>query len=89
VIRLDGRLLLLGTARCGSTHDTAADRADGITEAAAQADVEPSADLGYRGAGGTVRTPVKRKPGRGLSSRDQRANREQARVRCQGERGFA
>jgi hypothetical protein len=36
-----------------------------------------------------VRTPVKCKPGRGLSLRDQRANREHARVRCQGERGFA
>jgi hypothetical protein len=89
VIGLDGRLLFLGEARCGSTHDTAAARADGIIEAAAQADVELIADLGYHGAGGSVRTPVKRKPGPGISPRDQRANREHARVRCQGERGFA
>lgn len=89
LISLDGELLYLGEARCGSTHDTAAARADAIIEAASEADVELIADLGYHGAGGTVRTPVKRKPGRGLSPRDQRANREHARVRCQGERGFA
>ena len=89
VIGLDGELLFLGEARCGSTHDTAAARADGIIDAAKDADVELIADLGYHGAGGTVRTPVKRKPGRGISPRDQRANREHARVRCQGERGFA
>lgn len=89
VIGLDGELLFLGEARCGSTHDTAAARADGIIEAAANAHVELIADLGYHGAGGSVRTPVKRKPGRGISPRDQRANREHARVRCRGERGFA
>ncbi|MBR7825455.1 transposase [Actinospica sp. MGRD01-02] len=89
VIGLDGELLFLGEARCGSTHDTAAARADGIIEAAHAADVELVADLGYHGVGGTVRTPVKRKPGRGISPRDQRANREHARVRCRGERGFA
>lgn len=60
-----------------------------IVEAATVADVELIADLGYHGAGGTVRAPVKRKPGRGLSPRDQRANREHARVRYQGVRGFA
>ena len=81
--------IYLGEARCGSSHDTAAARADGIIEACTGADVELIAYAGYHGAGGTVRTPVKRKPGRGLSPRDQRANREHARVRCQGERGFA
>lgn len=89
MIGLDGELLFLGEARCGSTHDTTAARADRIIEAAANADAELIADLGYHSVGGTVRTPVKRKPGRGISPRDQRANREHARVRCQGERGFA
>jgi len=89
VIGLDGELLYLGEACCGSTHDTAAARADGIIQAAKNTDVELIADLGYHGADGTVRTPVKRRTGRGLSPRDQRANREHARVRCQGERGFA
>jgi DDE superfamily endonuclease len=84
-----GELLYPGDARCGSTHDTAAARADQIIEAAADADLELIADLGYHGVGGIVRTPAKRKPGRGLSPRDQRANREHARVRRQGERGFA
>jgi DDE superfamily endonuclease len=51
--------------------------------------VELIADLGYHGIGGTVRTPVERKPGRGLSARDQRANREHARARCRGERRLA
>lgn len=89
VTSLDGELLFLGEARCGSTHDTATARADGITEAVTQAGVELIADLGHHGAGGTVRTLVKRKPGCGLPPRDQRANREHARVCCQGERGFA
>lgn len=89
MIGLDGELLFVGEARCGSTHDTAAARADGIIQGADAADVELIADLGYHGAGGTVRTPIKRKPRRGISPRDQRANREHARARCQGERGFA
>jgi hypothetical protein len=89
VVGPGGELLYLGDARCGSTHDTTAARADGIIEAAAEADIELIADLGYHGLGQTVRTPIKRKPGRGLSPRDQRANREHASVRCQGERGFA
>ena len=89
VIGLDGEPLYLGETRCGSTHDTTAARADRIVKAAETADVEPIADLGYHGVGGTVHTPAKRKPGRGLSPRDQHANREHTRLRCQGERGFA
>jgi hypothetical protein len=85
----DGEPLFLGEAHRGSTHDTAAARDDRIVEAATNADAELIADLGYHGVGGTVRTPVKRKPGRGPSPRDQRANREHAQVRCQGEHGFA
>jgi hypothetical protein len=87
VIGLDGNLLYLGQARRGSTHDTA--RADQIIEATAAADVELIADLGYRGAIGSVRSPIERKAGCGLSPRDQHVNREYVRVRCQGERGFA
>jgi hypothetical protein len=64
-------------------------RADRIIQAAADIDVELIADLGHHRAGGTVRTSVKRKPGRGLSPRNTRPNREHAHVRCQGERGFA
>ena len=75
--------------RAKRPNDTVAVRADQISEAAEHADIELIADLGYHGADGTVRTPVKRKPGRGLSPRDRRANREHARVRCPGERGFA
>jgi hypothetical protein len=62
----------------GSTHDTSAARADQIIEAAANAYVELIAGLGHHEAGGKVRTPVKRKLGRGLSSRNQRASREHA-----------
>ena len=88
-VRHDSTFAELGAHFCGSTHDAAATRTDQIIEATAKADVELIADLGYHGVSGTVRTPAKRKPGRGPSPRDQCANREHARVRCQGERGFA
>jgi DDE superfamily endonuclease len=89
VIGLDGEPPYLGEARCGSTHDTTAARADQIIEAGANADIELIADHGYHGVGSTVHTPVKRKPGRRLPPRDQHANREHTHVRCPGERGLA
>ncbi|WP_093801566.1 transposase family protein [Streptomyces sp. Wb2n-11] len=60
----EGELVLLGGARPGSTHDLTAARADGIVEAVTAADVETTADSGYQGAGGTVRTPIKHPRGR-------------------------
>jgi hypothetical protein len=60
----DGELVFLGQARPGSTADITAARADGIVHAVSEADVETTADSGYQGAGGTVRTPIKRPKGR-------------------------
>lgn len=85
----DGEPAFVGEARCGSTHDLAAARADGIVDAVTGAGIETLADSGYQGAGGTVRTPAKRPKGRGHNGFERRANRAHAKERAPGERGFA
>ncbi|WP_428951127.1 transposase family protein [Streptomyces sp. cg35] len=52
-----GRLLWASAALPGAVHDVRAAREHGIINALAQSDVTCWADKGYRGAGGTVRTP--------------------------------
>lgn len=84
-----GELLFLGEARPGSTHDIVAARADGITEAVTAADVETTADSGYQGAGGTVRTPIKRPKGKGNNGWEKQANSALAKLRAPAERAFA
>lgn len=84
-----GQLLFLGDARPGCTHDLTAARQDGIIDAATEADIETIADSGYQGAGGTVRTPVKRPKHKGHNGFEKRANAAHARVRSPVERGFA
>ncbi len=84
-----GELLYLGQARPGATHDLKAARADGIIEAVTDADVETAADSGYQGAGGTVRTPVKRPKGKGNNGHEKRANSAHAKLRAPVERAFA
>lgn len=84
-----GDLLFLGEARPGSTHDLTAARADGIIQAVADADVETTADSGYQGAGGTVRTPIKRPKGKGHNGWEKLANTALARLRGPVERPFA
>jgi DDE superfamily endonuclease len=54
-----------------------------------EAGVETIADCGYRGAGGTVRAPVKRPKGKGHNGFEKRANAARARLRIPVERGFA
>jgi DDE superfamily endonuclease/Helix-turn-helix of DDE superfamily endonuclease len=85
----DGEPAFVGDARCGSTHDLAAARADGIVDAVTAAGIETLADSGYQGAGGTVRTPVKRPKGKGHNGFEKRGNRAHAKQRAPGERGFA
>jgi hypothetical protein len=85
----DGELVFLGEARPGCTHDLAEARADGIINAMTEAGVETIADSGYQGAGGTVRTPVKRPKGKGHNGFEKRANAAHARLRVPVERGFA
>lgn len=84
-----GDLVFLGEARTGSTPDITAARADGIIAAVTEADVETTADSGYQGAGGAMRTPAKRPKGKGLNGWEKRANTALARLRAPVERAFA
>lgn len=85
----DGELVFLGQARPGSVHDLTEARADAILDAVTAADIETIADSGYQGAGGTVRTPVKRPKGKGHNGFEKRANALHARLRVPVERAFA
>lgn len=86
---LDGELLFLGEARPGSVHDLAAARADHITDAVTDAGIETIADSGYQGAGGTIRTPIKRPAGKSHNGWERLANTALARLRAPAERPFA
>jgi hypothetical protein len=85
-----GRLVWASAALPGSTHDLTAARTHGIIDALTSADVMTFADKGYQGAGGSVRTPFKRRRYRPKLSRRQKAvNRSHARIRARGERGIS
>lgn len=86
---LEGELAYLGQARPGSTVDLPAARADGIVAAVSDADVETLADLGYLGAGGTIRTPVRRPKNKGHNGHEKRGNSAHARLRAPVEQAFA
>jgi DDE superfamily endonuclease len=51
--------------------------------------VETTADSGYRGAGGTVRTPIKRPKGKGHTGWERQANSAPAKLRAAAEHPFA
>jgi hypothetical protein len=85
----DGEPVFLGQARPGSTPDLPAARADGIVTTVTEADIETSADLGYLGAGGTIRTPVRRPQGKGHNGWEKRGNSAHAQLRAPVERAFA
>jgi hypothetical protein len=82
-------LVFVGQARPGCMHDLAEARADGIIQAVTDAGIETIADSGYQGAGGTVRTPIKRPKGKGNNGFEKRANAALARLRAPVERAFA
>ena len=84
-----GDLVFLGQARPGSVHDLTEARDDGIVDAVTAAGIETIADSGYQGAGGTVRTPVKRPKRKGHNGFEKRANAAHARLRVPVERAFA
>ena len=86
---MNGEPAYVGDARCGSTHDLTAAREDQIVQAAADAGIEVLADSGYQGAGGTVRTPVKRPKGLGHNAHEKRANQAHPAERAPGEHGSA
>ncbi|GAB3949176.1 IS5 family transposase [Streptomyces sparsus] len=83
-----GRLLWASPALPGAVHDVRAAREHGIVDALAQAGITCWADKGYRGAGGTVRTPYW---GRWetLSTGQQAANRPHAKIRALAEQAMA
>jgi hypothetical protein len=75
-----GRLVWASAALPGAVHDLTAARTQRIIEALASANVMTFADKGYQGAGGTIRTPFKRRRHRPKLSRRQKAvNRTHAR----------
>ncbi|WP_053663599.1 IS5 family transposase [Streptomyces sp. MMG1121] len=83
-----GRLLWASPALPGAVHDVRAAREHGIVGALAEAGIKCWADKGYRGAGGTVRTPYW---GRWetLSAGQKAANRSHAKIRALGEQTIA
>ncbi|MDX2290749.1 MULTISPECIES: IS5 family transposase [Streptomyces] len=83
-----GRLLWASPALPGAVHDVRAAREHGIVDALAEAGIPCWADKGYRGAGGTVRTPCW---GRWetLSTGQQAVNRSHAKIRALVEQAMA
>jgi DDE superfamily endonuclease len=83
-----GRLLWASPALPGAVHDIRAAREHGIVDALADAGIPVWADKGYRGAGGTVRTPCW---GRWetLSIGQQAVNRSHAKIRALVEQAMA
>uniref|UniRef100_UPI003D73BCD8 transposase family protein n=1 Tax=Streptomyces chumphonensis TaxID=1214925 RepID=UPI003D73BCD8 len=83
-----GRLLWVSPALPGAVHDIRAAREHGVVEALTEVGVTCFADKGYRGAGGTVRTPCW---GRWetLSAGQKAVNRSQAKIRALVEQAVA
>ncbi|MEU9057293.1 transposase family protein [Streptomyces sp. NPDC048384] len=70
----------------GGTHDISAAREHGIAGACTKLDLDVLADRGHQGDGGTVVTPIKRRPGAELPDKHKRSNRAHARLRAPVER---
>jgi hypothetical protein len=83
-----GWLLWASPALPGAVHDVCAAREHSIVDALAEAGIACWADKGYRGAGGTVRTPCW---GRWetLSTGQQAVNRSHAKIRALVEQAMA
>ncbi|OIV37115.1 IS5 family transposase [Mangrovactinospora gilvigrisea] len=77
-----GRLIWASPALAGAVHDST----HGIIDALTEAGVTVFADRGYRGARGTVRTPIW---GRGLPRGPKLVNITHAKIRAAGERAIA
>jgi transposase len=82
----EGKLLWLSPALPGGTHDVKAAAEHGITETCAGLGLEVLADKGYTGAGGTVITPLKRRPNTELPSKHRKSNKVHAALRAPVER---
>jgi hypothetical protein len=76
-----GRLLWASPALPGVIHDVRAAREHGIIDTLAEAGIKCSVDQGYRGAGGTVRVPVRGRWEK-LFAGQQAVNRSHAKIRA-------
>jgi hypothetical protein len=85
----EGTLLWISPALPGGTHDVKAAREHDIISACTQLDLEVLADKGYIGAGGTVITPIKRRPKTELSGKHKASNKVHAALRAPVERTIA
>jgi DDE superfamily endonuclease/Helix-turn-helix of DDE superfamily endonuclease len=85
----DGKLLWISPAVPGGTHDLKAAREHDIIDVCTQLDLEVLADKGYQGAGGTVITPIKRKPGNELCDKYKKSNKVHAALRAPVERAIS
>jgi hypothetical protein len=84
--RPDGSPVWYSRALPGRTHDLTAARAHGVVQVCLTRQILVLADRAYRGAGATIRTPYY---GRDLPEKYAQFNRDHARLRAPGERGFA
>lgn len=85
----DGKLLWISPALPGGTNDVKAAREHDIVDTCAALDLEVLADKGYQGAGGTVITPIKRRPGGELHDKHKKSNRVHAALRAPVERAIS
>lgn len=79
-----GRLLWVSPALPGAVHDIKAARTHAVISTLSEVDAQVFADKGYRGARGTVRTPIW---GRDLPERPKLINITDAKIRAVGELG--
>jgi hypothetical protein len=84
-----GHLLWASPVLPGSIHDLKAARTHGIVDALTAAEITTWADRGYQGAGGTISTPFKRRPGHELSDNMRAVNAAHNAIRGKGERAIA
>lgn len=85
----DGKLLWLSPALPGARNDVEAARIHEIISTCEGLDLEVLADKGYVGAGGTVVTPIKRRPNMELSDKHKAANKVHSGLRAPVERVIA
>ncbi len=83
-----GRLPWASPALPGATHDIRAAREHGIVDALAEAGIPRWADKAYRGVGGTIRVPCRRRWDM-LSAGQQAVNRSHAKIRALVEQAVA
>ncbi|GAA3597099.1 transposase family protein [Streptomyces osmaniensis] len=82
----DGTLLWISPALPGGAHDVKAAREHDIIDVCTQLDLEVLADKGYQDAGGTVITPIKRRPDTELPDKYKQSNKIHAALRAPVER---